>query len=65
MISRIAMRIYGGLSIGDRMLIGTYMGGPLQKALPWRLRIMAICASIYLRFNPQTMGESEEECPRS
>jgi len=49
--------VYNSLDIGERLLLGAYMGLPLQKALPPKLRLIAIVTQIYLKFKPQYGGE--------
>lgn len=57
---RILRFVAGDLSISDVLCIGSYMGGPLQAALPFRHRILAAVLSLWLRLNPQVKGGSSE-----
>jgi hypothetical protein len=36
------------------------MGLPLQKALPWKLRLIAVATQIYLKLKPQYGGDEED-----
>lgn len=51
--------IAGDISISDLLMIGSYMGGPLQRALPFRHRVLARLLRFYLSRRPAAIGHEE------